>query len=593
MTGDQHAPDARSASVSPQPVPCSAEIPDIQTENPFRDLVRFLYSSNPFYVISAGLVFWGLRSSFDTSGETFESNALMIGLVGYVLLLAVSACFLIRVGKVWDDVRSILLLVVLMCLAISVCFDDALATNPSVGAWYYYAGFLFTVFVSEGLLRAVQLRLPMVFRAPYYSILALFFFYPVLLSPLVASPDDARLLWGMFGFSSAAGLMFLSLLPAARMGRHVIDSNGSPWPWPWYPWVLFGTLALAVLGRAHYLCISMHFVVGDDSIFGPYFWVPFLLVVNLLVLEILLTAGRSPVTLCLGVVPFAMLAITVTGPSKLPVHLGFAETFTSTIGATPLYCTAVVVSIFYAYCLIRRVPRAVDFLSGWLLLFCVLRPSTIDPATIGSPSGVPLLLVAFILGVSAVRRRSTLRGVLAVTSLMIGALIDYHESLLTVHGGLTLFHLLFGLALLGGAILHNRFGRIVQHAGAAMLGIAGIVAVFLPAYVLGGFSPFWREVVLPGYPYLIVVFALFYGYFVSNRWYYAAMVTILVARLVDAGWATYGVLRRTVEGLDYLFFGFLFFFVAMLISLSKAGLLNGWRGRLLEERSATENDSRD
>src|SRR4051794_28304284 len=74
-----------------------------------RGLVGWLYTSNPFYVLSADLVFIGLRMSFDTSGKSFETGALMVALLGYTLLLATTACLLIRVGRVWDDARTILL----------------------------------------------------------------------------------------------------------------------------------------------------------------------------------------------------------------------------------------------------------------------------------------------------------------------------------------------------------------------------------------------------------------------------------------------------------------------------------------------------
>ena len=583
MTADPNAPDFRPAGILPGLTDQPQEPSVAKPETPIRDLLRFLYSSNPFYVISAGFAFFGLRSSFDTSADSFQSNALMIGLVGYVVLLAVSACFLVRVGKVWDDVRSLLILVVLMCLAISVCFDDALANNPSIGARYYYAGFLFTVLVSESLLFGMPLRLPAAFRIPYYLILALFFFYPVLLSPLVGSPDDPRLHWGMFGFSSAAGLAFLTLLPAARLGRHAVDRSGSPWPWPWYPWVLFGTLALGVLGRAYYLCISMHFVRGEDSIFGPYFWIPFLLVLNVLLLEILLSDRRSPAIPCLVAIPIALLAITVTGPSKLPVHLEFVDRFVSTLGATPLYCTAVAIAMFYGYCILRRIDHAADSLSVWLLLFCVLGRHTIDPATMAEPASFPFLLIALIQIVSAVRRRNALRGLLAAGSLLIGAAISFHESLLTLHGGFALFHLLLGIVLLAGAVIRDSLGRFVQCAGAVLLAAAGTTAVLLPAGALGLRVSEWIDTVLPIYPYVAAAVALSYGYLVSNGWYYGSTALILGSRVSDAGWQSYTVLRRTIVGLDYLVFGFLFFLVAMLISLSKAGLLRATRRPTVEK----------
>jgi len=76
---------------------------------------------NPFYVLSAGLFLVGLRVSFGTQALE-EVWALMGGLAGYALLLAATACLLIRFGRVWDDARTVLLLVVLLILATSVDF---------------------------------------------------------------------------------------------------------------------------------------------------------------------------------------------------------------------------------------------------------------------------------------------------------------------------------------------------------------------------------------------------------------------------------------------------------------------------------------
>src|SRR5207237_4109870 len=106
------------------------------------------------------------------------------------------------------------------------------------------------------------------------------------------------LMWGLFGFSSVAGLVFLTLLPAARRGPGYAADNGSPWRWPLYPWVLFGLLGLAVPARAFLLCWSMHLLEGSDIdrlIFGPYFVVPFGLAAAVLLLEIGLASARAMV----------------------------------------------------------------------------------------------------------------------------------------------------------------------------------------------------------------------------------------------------------------------------------------------------------
>ena len=68
----------------------------------------------------------GLWVSFGSQVDASQTWALLFGLVGYTLLLAVTACLLVRFIGVWDDVRTVLLLVVLMFLATSVTFDEVL-----------------------------------------------------------------------------------------------------------------------------------------------------------------------------------------------------------------------------------------------------------------------------------------------------------------------------------------------------------------------------------------------------------------------------------------------------------------------------------
>src|SRR5581483_468103 len=116
----------------------------------------------------------GLRVSFATQTRDIDTWALMIGLAGYTLLLAAAALLLVRFAGVWNDVRTVLLLVVLMFLATSVTFDELLALDPPRGTLFNLAGLVFAVAVTEGLLRGIGLRLPAAFRVPYYLVLGLF-----------------------------------------------------------------------------------------------------------------------------------------------------------------------------------------------------------------------------------------------------------------------------------------------------------------------------------------------------------------------------------------------------------------------------------
>ena len=72
-------------------------------------------------------------------------------------------------------------------------------------------------------------------------------------------------MWGLWGFAPAAGLVFLTLIPAIRRGRDYLLDNGSPWPWPFYPWSVFVFLAVAVCGRAFLLCFSYHLLPNIED----------------------------------------------------------------------------------------------------------------------------------------------------------------------------------------------------------------------------------------------------------------------------------------------------------------------------------------
>ena len=156
-------------------------------------------------------------------------------------------------------------------------------------------------------------------------------------------------------------------MPAIRRGPGYVAKNGSPWRYPLYPWVLFGLLAMAVCGRAFYLCISFHFVERTSqhfvershSIFGPYFLVPFLFALDVLLLELgdrvaepRPRCGRrwSP--------RWGWSVLALVGPASDPVYQGFLLIFMGRLGGSPLFLALLAAAVFYAFALLRRVPLA-------------------------------------------------------------------------------------------------------------------------------------------------------------------------------------------------------------------------------------------
>jgi hypothetical protein len=541
-----------------------------------RQLLRWLCPSNPFYVLSAVMFLAGLWVSFGTQAEAAQTWSLMAGLAGYTLLLAVTACLLVRFGNVWDDVRTVLLLVVLMFLATSVTFDDVLINNPGRGAACNLGGLLFGVVVSESLLRGTRLRLRGWFRLPYYLILALFFLYPLALSRLAVRPESEALVWGLFGFCPAAGLVFLSLLPAVRRGPGYVRNNGSPWRWPLYPWVLFGVLGLAVPARSFLLCWSMHLLAGPDQhslIFGPYFLIPFALAAVVLLLEVGIVSRLRAVLAVALAAPAGLVALAVVGHQPDPVYQGFLATFSARLGGDPLYLTLLAATGFYAYAALRGVALATEGLTAALAALAVVGPSTLAGGELLAPRPEPILAAALLqLGLGLWRGQSWrclagVGGLGAVVALApAGAEADPNLHLLAV------FHVvLFGL-LFVGASFGDLLARVLRLAGAALVVLACLAVLFGPVNRSVGLPP----VAVEAYPLVLAALLAGYGWLLGHRVSLAGAALVLACWSAAAGWRGYRSLREVVVGLDMMALSLGLFALAVLVSLLKSGALARW-----------------
>jgi hypothetical protein len=436
--------------------------------------------------------------------------------------------------------------------------------------------------VSEGVLRSIRLSLPTLFRVPYYLILALFFLYPAALVPLLGDPANPALQWGLYGFSPLAGLVFLSLLPAIRRGPRYVAKNGSPWRFPLYPWVLFGLLAIAVCGRAFYLCISLHFVERTSrsfvershSIFGAYFLVPFLFAIDVLLLELGIVARSRAAVRTALLAPLGLLALALVGPSSDPTFEGFLLTFMGRLGGSPLFLALIMAVGFYAMATSRRVPMALGGLSVSLLALAVVGPSTLDLDGLVAPQPQPLLALALLQFWHAWRRRDSGRCLAGAACLIAAITIGLKEWGSVTFQVLLAFHLTLAVALVIGAIFDDWLGRLLRRAGALLIAVACVLTVTGDPRLSGlaGVSP----EVGRAYPLILVTIATGYGVLVGSRAYLVAASLGVGGWLAFVGIRGYLYVRQFVAGLDRIAWGMAFFLLATLISLAKAGVLRRW-----------------
>jgi hypothetical protein len=536
-------------------------------------LLRWICTRNPFYVLSAGLFLMGLSISFGAA----DTWALMSGLAGYTLLLAVTACLLVRFGNVWDDVRTVLLLVVLLFLATSVTIDQVLVLTPGRGLLCCLGGLLLAVGVSEAVLRGARLRLPALYRAPYYLILAFFFLYPLALCPLLDQPESELLMWGMFAFSAGAGLVFLALLPAIRRGPAYVEQNGSPWRWPLYPWALFILLGLAVPARAFLLCWSMHLLsTSHRLLFGPYFVVPFGLAAGVLLVEMALVSDRRGLRGAVLLVPLGLLILALVGHREDPVYQWFLTAFSARLGGDPVYLTLIASAAFYLYAALRRIPLALEALTAVLASLAVVGPSTLTEGGLIAPRPMPLLLAAGLQLVLAFRGDNAWRcalglGVLVVVSaLILPGLTE--DGLMR---GVILFHLAILAMLIVGAAFEDALARSLRVLAAGLLLLSCQAAMVDPFNVTGRL-PSW---LVTAYPPMTAVLLAGYAWLLGHRVSLGISTLTLASWLVQVGWNGYLELRAAVRGLDHILLSLLLFALAVLVSLAKSGHLSVWLAR--------------
>jgi hypothetical protein len=253
---------------------------------------RLLYTHNPFYLLSVAFVLHSTRLWLNTRTWPYDPWPLMDIIGGYILLVAIVGFLVIRLGKAWDDARSIFLILLLLFVELSLTFDPVLVAQPRLGLVLLLVGWLMAVAVSEGLLWGLRIRMPLLFRGPYHLLLALLFLYP----PLIVAgfhTETVSAIWRIWAFSPIASLALLTLLPAIRRGPDYVRDNGTPWSWPWFPWGLFGFLGLCLGTRAYALTLSFDSVLTQglpeamrlQSAFSPFFLVPLMLASGVLLLE--------------------------------------------------------------------------------------------------------------------------------------------------------------------------------------------------------------------------------------------------------------------------------------------------------------------
>lgn len=538
-----------------------------------RNLLWLLYTNNPFYLLSACAVFHGVALWYQADAGPHRPWSLTALVAGYIIMMAAAGFGIVRFGRVWDDARSILLVIVLLFPVLALTLDDTMLNNLSEARLLAGGGFLFVVLISEGLLHGLRIRLPLVFRIPYYGMLALLFVYPLVLLPGATDDNPSTIAWRIFLFSPLSAAVFLSLVPAIRGGANVVRDNGTPWNWPRYPWAIFVVLGVCVCFRAYSLSLSFDPVLSlgraaamqMQSAFGIYFFVPIVLSVAVLLLEFGLVGGKKELQRVAILLPVFCLTMSIPQPGANAAYSHFLTMFTERLGS-PVYLTLWASSLFFLYACLRKVCYAELGVVAALLLLSVVAPGTIGIATLVAPRPVPLVLLGLFELALAIRTIDSRRFTIAALSC---------AAVLQLTGAtvwLTTAHLAGGALLLIGVLCRDEFARQLRQLAAIGLAAGCVTAMFFPPDAAST-MPGWT---VPLYVATLISIAI--GLAISLR-----SPAFLVSAAVGTGAVGLEVSWRATlylrdwPGIESFLLATLLFVVAVAISILKTG----WGRRLL------------
>ncbi len=453
-------------------------------------ILRYVYTHNPFYAISAVLMLYATQAAY-AKLELAPSNWwFMTGVLAvYTLVLATIGVWIVRWGKVWEDARSILLLLLVLFLAVSISADGLFvkAENAGAASSLLVCGFLFSAAVSETVLWGVGVRLGARYRIPYHLMLALFYIAPWWYSRGLHPRSEDSLDWQLILFPVNASALFLTLLPAVRRGARYVAGNGTPWPWPWFPGTAFGVIAAAVGLRSY--ALTMTFGLGGsiwrripggramvfETIWGTYFLVPLALAILILLLEGGLVAGnRRFARRVVNAAPLLLFLALPWGGGA--VYQEFLWNFMRTVGS-PFWITIWLLLAFYGWAWARGVEVAGRNGLIAALLLSIVDSWTIDPHTLTEPRAWPLAVIAVLALVQGIRLCSSkiclAAGVLTAFALWWWLpqtrLSDWQIPIC--------FHFLWLTALVLGLTFRDKLAWWLRGAAAAMFPLATLLAI--------------------------------------------------------------------------------------------------------------------
>jgi hypothetical protein len=536
-------------------------------------ILKWLYDANPFYLISTCLILYAQTVIFNT-GNIDLNTAIAVGIIAaYTLLLAGAALFIIRFGKVWNDLRSLMLIITVLIFFLSASLDRIVLDGLKTGLLWQGGGLLLSLGIAYALYRQLGIRLNRLLLIVPSVIMGLFFFYPSLPAFLVNNHvgNPVPAIRSILLFPVITGILFLFLIPAVRQGKAVVIKNPTPWTWPGCPWIVPGILWLCAAFRTYLLTISFYGGKGVgpyvrlETGFSFYMLIPLVLAACVLFAEYGIANGRRWIqTAALaGPALFFLMAMPFVHAPR-PYYL-FLEAVLGKNGSPFIYALSAA-GIFYVYALLRRIRYAEISLAAVLILIIALRNDAlqvISPSLI--PSWLPAALTIAVLLLAALIRRNLQRTFISLLGIILVLTLQFKDTWFTNYHGAVPFNLI----LLGTMVIMNcyrdRFCEFLRKLFAVILPLLGFAALYFC----------WRDPWYLASSYIAMLAVLgAVQIFVFNEHSYTVgeliNIAFLFIYLCHAGLQVLS--KFQLRGLRIALWGLIFFAVAFVLSMIKGGI---------------------
>lgn len=370
-----------------------------------KTLIRRLTPHNPLYIISAGLFLRGLRMLYcEEAGKTAPWTMLAM-LAGYIVLVGALGVWVIRKITVWDDARTILLVVAVLLMSGSMLFDETVVQNAQAGTLLLAGSWLFSAAVSETLIRCSRLPLPLSFRLTWFGFLAVFHLWPALMSQVLYRNGGLLADSLSAAFPLAVSLAFVPMLANLRRWSKLPMPQGSGWIFPLYPLALFFLVGVAAGLRAPLLALSFGRGAAADSIFEAWMLLPLIVVAALTLIELAhIFAADNRWTTAALLFPLVLFFSPFLHLNTASSAMAFQRDFTNRMGSPQLWGIALT-TLTYLTAAWRRLPYAELGVGVACAFFAFACCGQSGFQNFAAASGPPTAVLAVALSAAAIRSK--------------------------------------------------------------------------------------------------------------------------------------------------------------------------------------------